>query len=233
MSSNLLSASASLRLSQRASTSQCKMFSSSSICRSHYDTLGVRQDASKAQIKSSFYRLSKQHHPDLSKDPNSPERFTKLSEAYQVLSNDRDRRTYDRSLLHRGGSASVDNDMYSRYSAHAPPPKSPKATYAWKHSYTTRTAKGTYSGTASYTPFSGSKTKKPPPDYDYSFTGSHRQSAANRYHDVLTGTRRREEETRKEFDAVQRESTLLRAAQLLGAIILPVMLFTGFGMTGT
>lgn len=69
--------------------------------RDHYETLNVRPDASAAEIKKSFYALSKTHHPDHNpSDPAAPERFMRISAAYTVLSSPDKRAAYDRDVMH-------------------------------------------------------------------------------------------------------------------------------------
>ncbi|KAB5515201.1 DnaJ domain-containing protein [Coniochaeta sp. 2T2.1] len=69
--------------------------------KNHYETLNVHHDASHAEIKKSFYTLSKTHHPD--HNPSSTQlsarKFQRLSEAYHVLSHADRRARYDRDVL--------------------------------------------------------------------------------------------------------------------------------------
>lgn len=132
------------------------------------------------------------------------------------------RRAYDRSLLHRGPK----DDQFARYHPHAPHPKTPRATHAWKYSYNTRTAKGMYTGTAQSNPFTA---KKPPPDYAFNSADSTHRPPPNMYHDVLTGKRKRKEDEARELDRVQRSSSLLRALNLGVWLAIPVALAGFFG----
>ncbi len=63
----------------------------------YYLILGVSQNASVQEIKVAFRRLARQYHPDLNPDdPISAEKFKQISQAYDVLSDNSKRRSYDR-----------------------------------------------------------------------------------------------------------------------------------------
>ena len=67
------------------------------MARDYYADLGVARDASPEDIKSSFRRLAREHHPDANPgDPASESRFRLIAEAYEVLSDPDRRRSFDR-----------------------------------------------------------------------------------------------------------------------------------------
>jgi DnaJ family protein A protein 2 len=59
---------------------------------SHYETLGVDRNASTDEIKKAYRKLAMKNHPDKGGDS---EKFKQISEAYEVLSNDEKRESYD------------------------------------------------------------------------------------------------------------------------------------------
>jgi len=65
---------------------------------SHYDTLGVNQNASQDEIKAAFRKLAGQHHPDRGGDQA---KFKEINEAYNNLGDPNKRAQYDQQQ--RGG----------------------------------------------------------------------------------------------------------------------------------
>ena len=62
----------------------------------YYDILGVSPEASQADIRTSFRNLALKHHPDKNKNSEeSKQKFMKIIEAYEVLSDEQARKNYD------------------------------------------------------------------------------------------------------------------------------------------
>uniref|UniRef100_A0A8D3BJN5 DnaJ homolog subfamily A member 3, mitochondrial n=1 Tax=Scophthalmus maximus TaxID=52904 RepID=A0A8D3BJN5_SCOMX len=61
-----------------------------------YEVLGISRSASQKDIKKAYYQLAKKYHPDTNPDdPEAKEKFAKLAEAYEVLSDEVKRTQYD------------------------------------------------------------------------------------------------------------------------------------------
>ena len=61
----------------------------------HYAALGVSSAATLADIKKAFRQQAALHHPDRSTAADAAARFRAVQEAYEVLSDDGRRATYD------------------------------------------------------------------------------------------------------------------------------------------
>jgi DnaJ-class molecular chaperone len=58
-----------------------------------YDVLGLDKGASSGEIKKAYHKLAREHHPDKGGDP---EKFKRVQEAYEILSDPEKRSNFDR-----------------------------------------------------------------------------------------------------------------------------------------
>ncbi|PHH62323.1 hypothetical protein CDD81_7243 [Ophiocordyceps australis] len=129
----------------------------------HYKRLQISRDASSADIKRAFYKLSKAHHPDVNpSDSSAADTFSRISESYSILSNPSRRAAYDRHL-------GLDNH----------PPQS-------------RARNSSYSSTTGGRPASGLSRRRasfrgPPPSFYRSGGWGAHADARRRAHDESTG----------------------------------------------
>ncbi|KAJ2471490.1 mdj1 protein precursor [Coemansia sp. RSA 2322] len=61
----------------------------------YYSVLNVPRDASQSDIKKAYYQLAKKYHPDANKAASAKDKFIKIQEAYDTLSDEAKRKTYD------------------------------------------------------------------------------------------------------------------------------------------
>ncbi|MFC1673601.1 DnaJ C-terminal domain-containing protein [Pseudomonadota bacterium] len=80
-----------------------------------YEVLGVKKDASKADIKKAHRLLAKKYHPDLNPgDKSSEEKFRKVQAAYKILSDEKKRRQYDAGEIDAEGKETT-RQFYREY----------------------------------------------------------------------------------------------------------------------
>ena len=85
-----------------------------------YKVLGVKRNAKLIEIKKAYRSLTVKFHPDKNKgDPNASNKFSEINEAYEVLSDDKKRRNYDRGGMEavnrveqQGGGFNPFGDMF-------------------------------------------------------------------------------------------------------------------------
>jgi curved DNA-binding protein CbpA len=72
-----------------------------------YNALGLSREASQEDIRKAHRKLVRKYHPDANpEDPRAGERFKKVQQAYEVLSDEKKRREYDEGLRTSPGRSS-------------------------------------------------------------------------------------------------------------------------------
>ena len=64
--------------------------------RDYYEILGLKKNATSAELKKAFRKLARKYHPDVNpNDKASEQKFKEMNEAYEVLSDPKKRKQYD------------------------------------------------------------------------------------------------------------------------------------------
>ena len=66
--------------------------------KNYYDILGVKKDASDAEIKKKYRKLVRQYHPDVSDDPDADNKIAEINNAYETIRDKDKRAEYDAML---------------------------------------------------------------------------------------------------------------------------------------
>ena len=80
----------------------------------HWDVLGLEPGADAESLKQAFRRQARRWHPDLNgNDPAAEERFKKINEAYEVLSDPVKRKKYDEEIADQKGDYESETETES------------------------------------------------------------------------------------------------------------------------
>ncbi|KGN42131.1 molecular chaperone DnaJ [Knoellia aerolata] len=71
----------------------------------YYADLGVARDATADEIKKAYRKAARRLHPDVNSGPEAEEQFKKVSQAYDVLSDEEKRRSFDMGADPYAGAA--------------------------------------------------------------------------------------------------------------------------------
>ncbi|KAI0686586.1 DnaJ domain-containing protein [Earliella scabrosa] len=201
--------------------SAIRYFSQSSSRSGHYQTLGIPKNATKNQIKASYYKLSKQFHPDINKDPEAKTRFQAVSEAYAVLGDERQRRSYDRSVTQHNPSHPHTHHeaSHTHWSYEG---RRRGATHAWEYARRPNTSRHyTYPPPPGSSPFSHTHHQHPASGPN-PFANPNVQRATGRRGPLPT------DRGPTQADYVARESMFVRTIQVAALVLLIATVGHGF-----
>lgn len=66
-----------------------------STTKNYYEILEVSTGSTIIEIKSAYRKLARKYHPDINKSPEAIDIFKEITKAYEVLSDEKERRNYD------------------------------------------------------------------------------------------------------------------------------------------
>jgi molecular chaperone DnaJ len=89
----------------------------------YYATLGIKKTATPEEIRKAFRKLARKYHPDVNPgDKKSEEKFKEISEANDVLSDEKKRKVYDQVGFYSDQIDPAAAEAYARQSAGGQPP---------------------------------------------------------------------------------------------------------------
>src|SRR5215469_14335718 len=86
----------------------------------YYGTLGIKKTATQDEIRKAFRKLARKYHPDVNPgDKKAEEKFKEISEANDVLSDEKKRKVYDQLGFYSDNIDPAAAEAYARAGAGA------------------------------------------------------------------------------------------------------------------
>ncbi len=85
----------------------------------YYATLGVKKTATPEEIRKAFRKMARRYHPDVNpNDKRSEEKFKEISEANDILSDEKKRKVYDQLGFYSDQIDPAQAEAYARQQSH-------------------------------------------------------------------------------------------------------------------
>jgi len=82
-----------------------------------YKELEIQPNASLAEIKKAYRNLARKYHPDINKENAAEDKFKKINEAYDILTNDSSKQKYmsENGRMHSGFGQGTMDDLFRNF----------------------------------------------------------------------------------------------------------------------